>query len=139
MKPSHSYLSQIFYDQTDATGVMYHANYITLFERARTNWFQVLGISQEKMKNELGVCFTIASLEVKYYRPAKLDDEVIVTVILERARKASMEFSQTMVYAREPDVTLAALTVRAGCVDMAKFRPCAMPDEVLKLLELYVR
>jgi acyl-CoA thioester hydrolase len=138
MKPSHTYPSRIFYDQTDATGVMYHAHYITLFERARTHWLQVLGISQEKMKNELGVCFTIASLQAHYFRPAKLDDEVIVTVTLERARRASMEFSQTMVYASEPDVVLATLTVRAGCVDMAKFRPCAMPAAVLALLEQHV-
>lgn len=117
---------RVYYEDTDVSGVVYHANYLRWFERARTEWLRARGLGQEALRVEHGIAFTVAGLEIAYLRPARLDDELEVVTVIEQAKRASLVFAQTL---RAPDgAPLAQARVRVGCVDAANFRPCALPD-----------
>lgn len=118
---------RIYWEDTDASGVVYHANYLRYFERARSEWLRALGYDQEAMRVQQGIAFTVASLEIRYIRPARLGDELEATTELAELRRASLTFRQQLRRSATGEV-LAEATVRAGCVDAATFRPRAIPD-----------
>lgn len=123
---------RIYYEDTDVSGVVYHANYLKYFERARTEWLRALGFSQERMMQELGVAFTIASLKVNYRLPARLDDELLVQLEVVRAGRASLLFAERLVTTDEQPVILADGEFRTACVNAKDFKPAPMPAAVLK-------
>ncbi len=131
--PAFRYRFRIYYDDTDASGVVYHAAYLRYFERARTELLRALGFGQERLRVELDRAFTIARIEVHYRVPARLDDEIEVSVVTTRARRASVEFAQQM-SRLEDGVLLASAAVRAGCVQFSDFRPAPMPDAIRNAL-----
>ena len=88
--------SRVYWEDTDAGGVVYYANYLKFLERARTEWLRALGFSQERLKDEMGVVFTVAGLEIDFRKPARLDDELEATVALEGRKRASLNFVQTL-------------------------------------------
>ncbi|MCC2655135.1 MAG: ybgC [Panacagrimonas sp.] len=118
---------RIYWEDTDASGVVYHANYLRYFERARSEWLRALGYDQEAMRVEQGIAFTVASLDIRYLRPARLGDELEATTEVAELRRASFTFRQQL---RRPATgeVLAEASVRAGCVDAATFKPRAIPD-----------
>jgi acyl-CoA thioester hydrolase len=118
---------RIYWEDTDASGVVYHANYLRYFERARSEWLRALGHDQESMRTRHGVAFTVASLEIRYLRPARLGDALEATVNISERRRASLSFVQELRRVADGQL-LAQATVRAGCVDMATFRPRPLPD-----------
>ena len=118
---------RVYWEDTDASGVVYHANYLRWFERARTEWLRALGHDQESMRGVLGIAFTVASLEIRYLRPARLDDALEVVVTVGQMRRASLEFVQTLRKAAAPTV-LSEARVRVGCVDVESFRPRPLPE-----------
>ncbi len=124
--------TRVYYEDTDATGVVYHARYLHYFERARTEWLRAMGISQQDLRAQHRVVFTLSNLEVDYLLPARLDDELLTTVVMAKMGRASFSFSQVLHYKSRPEVELARARVRVGCVDEATFRPCALPDEFVK-------
>jgi acyl-CoA thioester hydrolase len=113
-----------YYEDTDASGVVYHAAYVRYFERARTEWLRARGFSQEALRAQ-DVAFTVANLEVDFLRPARLDDELEVTVVIEKIGRASLEISQVL--GRPGGPPLARARVRVGCVAVSTFRPCPLP------------
>lgn len=117
---------RVYWEDTDASGVVYHANYLRWFERARTEWLRARGYDQESMRTQLGVAFTVAGLEIRYLRPARLDDALEVTTQAIEIKRASLSFRQQLRRAGSGEV-LSDTTVRAGCVDAATFRPRALP------------
>jgi acyl-CoA thioester hydrolase len=117
---------RVYYEDTDASGVVYHANYLRWFERARTEWLRQYGFSQERLLREQGVGFTLASINVRYLLPARLDDELLVLTRVIAVGKASIRFEQEIQYARDGG-TLAQAVVRVGCVGVTDFRPQRMP------------
>ena len=119
---------RIYYEDTDVSGVVYHANYLRWFERARTEWLRALGIGQEALRLDHGIAFTVAGLEVAYLRPARLDDELEVVTQVAQVRRASLHFGQRLRRPTAPDQILAQATVRVACVDSATFKPRALPD-----------
>lgn len=131
-KPVFSWPARVYYEDTDATGVVYHANYLRYFERARTEWLRALGVSQQSLRSDSGVVFTLANFEVDYLRPARLDDDLLVTVVVEHLRRASLTFSQTVHLRDAPDALLARARARVGCVDQHSFRPCPLPDDLVR-------
>ncbi len=131
-KPVFTWPARVYYEDTDASGVVYHANYLRYFERARTEWLRALGLSQQELRGASGVVLTLANLEVDYLRPARLDDELVVTVTVEHLRRASLTFSQTVQLRNGPDALLARARARVGCVDQHSFRPCALPDDFVR-------
>lgn len=118
---------RVYYEDTDASRVVYHAAYVKFFERARTEWLRNLGFSQHALHDELGVVFTVANIEVDYLRPARLDDELVVVVTVEQVRGASLTFSQVLHRKGEGETPLARARVRVGCVSYETFRPCPLP------------
>jgi acyl-CoA thioester hydrolase len=125
---------RVYYEDTDASGVVYHANYLRWFERARTEWLRQYGFSQERLLREAGVGFTLASINVRYLRPARLDDELLVLTRVIAVGKASIRFEQEIQYAGDGEGVLAQATVRVGCVGVPDFRPQRMPAALEQVL-----
>lgn len=122
---------RVYYEDTDAGGVVYHARYLHYFERARTEWLRAFGFDQAVLANELGAAFTVANANVVYRRPARLDNELMVTVVVSRIRPASLQFEQVI---RREDVVLATGSFRIGCVDAVSYRPRAIPETLVQEL-----
>ena len=122
---------RVYYEDTDAGGVVFYANYLKFFERARTEWLRHAGIGQHALTQSNGVMFVVRSTSVDYIAPAKLDDELKLTVVVERFGKASVEFIQQ---AWRQDATgdslLAEGRIRIACVECTRFKPCAIPTFV---------
>jgi acyl-CoA thioester hydrolase len=121
---------RVYYEDTDASGVVYHANYLRWLERARTEWLRNLGFGQERLLREAGVGFTLASLTIRYLLPARLDDELLVTARVTAIGKASIKFDQEIQYARSGGGILTTASVKVGCVGIPGFRPQRMPAAI---------
>jgi acyl-CoA thioester hydrolase len=122
---------RIYWEDTDAGGVVFYANYLKFFERGRTEWLRSLGVSQEALRRDEGVLFVVSDTQVRYRRPARLDDEVTVTVRLAEPGKASLVIDQQAL--RGHDV-LAEGRIRIGCVDAITLRPRRIPPFLLALI-----
>jgi acyl-CoA thioester hydrolase len=132
MLSNFSWPIRVYYEDTDTGGVVFYANYIKFFERARTEWLRAAGISQRILAQGQGVMFVVKSTAVDYHAPAKLDDELKLTVVVERLGRASVQFFQEAWRITDGDaVLLASGRIKVGSVDTATFRPKAIPDEVL--------
>lgn len=118
---------RVYWEDTDASGVVYHANYLKWAERGRSDWLRALGGTQQQWIEEAAVAFTIAELTVRYRRPARLDDEVVVMTQVAAVKRASLQFDQQIVMSASGEL-LAQLSVKAGCVDLKSFRPRPLPD-----------
>ena len=121
---------RIYYEDTDVSGVVYHANYLRYFERARTEWLRAQGLSQEILRVEHGIAFTVANMQIDFLSPARLDDQLNVTVEQTSRKRASLIFSQTLCSTEVPGRILARATARVGCVDVINFRPRALPESM---------
>jgi acyl-CoA thioester hydrolase len=127
-----SWKVRVYYEDTDAGGVVFYANYLKFFERARTEWLRAAGIGQQLLSEAHGTMFVVKSTAVDYHAPAKLDDELKLTVIVERLGRASVQFVQEAWRVSGTDrELLASGRIKVGCVDTRSFRPCAIPAEVL--------
>ncbi|MET0334617.1 MAG: tol-pal system-associated acyl-CoA thioesterase [Rhizobacter sp.] len=126
---------RIYWEDTDAGGVVFYANYLKFFERARTEWLRSLGFAQEALRAETGAIFIVSQTTVRYLRPARLDDLLTVTVNVTHAGQASMTVSQV---ARRGEERLAEGDIRIGCVDAQSFRPRRIPDPLLKVMDTYM-
>lgn len=123
-----SWVIRVYIEDTDVGGVVFYANYLKFFERARTEWLRNLGVSQQDLIDEHGILFVVKNATVDYRAPARLDDEVRLTVCAERVGRASVHFMQE---AWRGKTLLATGQIRVGCVDTVGFRPTAIPDEIL--------
>jgi acyl-CoA thioester hydrolase len=126
---------RIYWEDTDAGGVVFYANYLKFFERARTEWLRSLGFGQEQLRAETGAIFIVSETRVRYLRPARLDDQLTVTVDVKHAGQASMTVSQV---AWRGDERLAEGDIRIGCVDAQSFRPRRIPDPLPKMMADYM-
>jgi acyl-CoA thioester hydrolase len=117
---------RVYYEDTDAGGIVYYANYLKFFERARTEWLRSLGIHQQDLLAAQGTAFVVRSASVEYLSVARLDDEVRLTLSVEKLGRASVQFSQQ---AWRGDALLASADVKVACVDAATMRPCPLPDD----------
>lgn len=118
---------RVYYEDTDASGVVYHASYVRWCERARTEWLRGRGGRQQSLIVDHGLAFTVANLEIDFLRPARLDDELVISVEVEEVRLASVRLRQSVT---RGDQLLARAAVRVGCVDVATFRPRPLPPEL---------
>lgn len=122
---------RIYYEDTDAGGVVYHANYIRFMERARTEFLRSLGIGLAALERDHGVVFAVRALSIDYRKPARLDDWLEVTVAFEAVRAASILFTQSIRRDGEP---LCEGRVRVASLSAAHFKPVAIPDFMLERL-----
>ncbi len=121
---------RVYWEDTDAGGVVFYANYLKFFERARTEWLRHLGVGQQALRDSSGAIFVVTDTQVSYRSPARLDDELQVTVTLQHRGNASMTLHQQ---ALRNGALLAEGQIRIGCVDAATFRPRRIPHQVIDL------
>jgi len=122
---------RVYWEDTDAGGVVYYANYLRFFERARTEWLRTLGVAQQRLREDGGVIFIVSDCTVRYLRPARLDDRLDVTVAVRECGRVSLSLAQK---AWRDDTLLAEGAVRVGCVDAGTFRPRRIPNSILQHL-----
>ncbi|CCE22731.1 tol-pal system-associated acyl-CoA thioesterase [Methylotuvimicrobium alcaliphilum] len=122
---------RIYYEDTDAGGVVFYANYLKFFERARTEMLRSMGFEQDRLIDEQGIIFVVRSVQIDYLMPARFNEQINVSAIVTLAKKASLIFEQTVT--RGSDV-LCTGTVRIACLDSKNMRPKAIPDILLEPL-----
>lgn len=126
---------RVYYEDTDAGGVVYHTNYIKYFERARTEWLRALGYSQLRLADEEGLLFSVVELDTAFHRPARLDDALVVRSVIELAGRASVLFRQEIRRGSGEGELLASGKVKVACIDASGFRPRRLPAWLLKEME----
>ena len=122
---------RVYWEDTDAGGVVYYANYLKFFERARTEWLRTLGVEQSDLKAQTDCIFVVAEVGLRYLVAARLDDFITVTVQVAEQGLASLQLIQQ---AWRGDTLLAEGRVRIGCVRASTLRPCRIPEQVSALL-----
>ncbi len=130
-----SFPVRVYYEDTDAGGVVYYANYLKFLERARTEWLRAAGFEQTQLLHDYNVIFVVRALTIEYLRPAQFNDELMVTVRLERLGRSAIEVFQTV----ERDRRLIEAQVKIVCVDRASFKPVSIPAAVRQPLESPLR
>jgi acyl-CoA thioester hydrolase len=123
---------RVYWEDTDAGGIVFYANYLKFFERARTEWLRALGITQSRLREDSGGIFVVSETTVRYLAPSRLDDELLVTAQLEAAGRASLIIAQK---AFRGDTLLCDGTIRIGWVDAATLRPERIPAVILQALD----
>lgn len=129
MKSPFIWPIRVYWEDTDAGGVVYHGSYLRFLERARTEWLRSMGVDQSQLKRERGLMFVVCSLSVSFRRPAQLDDELMVTSSIRKRGGASFIFEQTLSRPASNEMLLEA-EVRTACVDAISFRPLAIPVDM---------
>ena len=129
--PPFAHRVRVYWEDTDAGGVVFYANYLKFFERARTEWLRARGVGQQALKDQTGAMFVVTDTRLSYKRPARLDDELDVTVQLAEAGRASFVIEQ-QAWCR--GLLLCEGRIRIGCVDAATLRPRRLPDPVIETL-----
>ncbi|MGH8261329.1 MAG: tol-pal system-associated acyl-CoA thioesterase, partial [Steroidobacteraceae bacterium] len=124
---SFRWAARVYWEDTDGGGVVYHANYLRFLERARTEWLRAAGFSQQALADRQGLVFAVTDVEVSYRRPARLDDELLITCEPQPSGPASLSFAQR-VLRRDGDELLVEAQVRIACVDARTFRPRRLPQ-----------
>ncbi|NCT67507.1 MAG: tol-pal system-associated acyl-CoA thioesterase [Rhodanobacteraceae bacterium] len=122
---------RIYWEDTDAGGVVYHARYLHFLERARSEWLRAAGVGQQKLREELGIVFVVHRMELDFNAPARLDDLLVATVEPVERRSASFVVHQEL--RREPEPKpLVEARVRIACIDAQRFRPRPIPDHLFE-------
>ena len=116
---------RIYYEDTDAGGVVYYANYLRFFERARTEMLRDLGFEQNELREQSGVIFAVKTMQIDYLRPAKFNDLVHVSAAISQLKKASLTFEQTI---KCGEITLCTCSCRIACLNADNLKPIAIPD-----------
>ena len=125
---NHQLAIRVYYEDTDAGGVVYHANYLKFFERARTEWLRDIGINQESfLQQKLG--FVVKHVEMNNIASAKLDDLLEVHSTIITLKRASLVFQQQIT--NQQKQVLCTANIRIACVDFSQNKPCAIPDLIL--------
>ncbi|KFA59714.1 tol-pal system-associated acyl-CoA thioesterase [Gilliamella sp. wkB18] len=120
--------ARVYYEDTDAGGVVYHARYLAFFERARTEMLRHLGISQYKLLQE-SIAFVVKKMDINYNFPARLDDMLTINSKVEKIGKASIIFKQTITNQNQQYISEANVII--ACVDTIKMKPCALPKSLV--------
>ncbi len=124
---------RVYYEDTDAAGVVFYANYLKFMERARTEWLTALGFEQTTLMHEHNVIFVVRSLAVDFLRPALFNDALEVTVALTGTRGSVLEISQAV---RRGQRELVTGDVRVACVNTQSFKPVRIPTSILDKLAM---
>lgn len=119
---------RVYYEDTDAGGIVYYANYLRYFERARTEWLREIGVDQTDMRAEHNAIFVVKATAVEYHASARLDDALRITSVVEKIGRASIVFAQE---AWCEERRLASAKVTICCVDVAQWRSIPLPSSVL--------
>lgn len=125
---------RVYWEDTDAGGIVFYANYLKFFERARTEWLRSLGIEQGRLREETGGMFVVSETALRYHRPARLDDELLVTATLQQPGRSSLVIAQQALQ-RTSGALLCEGTIRIGWVQATTLRPARIPPIILEALQ----
>jgi tol-pal system-associated acyl-CoA thioesterase len=126
--------ARVYYEDTDAGGVVYHSQYLNFFERARTEWLRYLGFDHNNLREEFKLVFVVHSMQIQFKKPAKLDDLLTISSKLVKVGRGSFEFSQQISVNQQ---TLIEAQVKLACVDTITFKPIGIPEQIrLKMEQL---
>jgi acyl-CoA thioester hydrolase len=131
--PAFVWPVRVYYEDTDAAGVVYYANYLKFMERARTEWLRALGFEQTTLAREHCVVFVVRALAVEYLQPAVFNDELEVTVALTAARGSLLDFAQTVARGQR---SLATGNVTIACINTRSFKPVRIPKFLVETLAM---
>lgn len=123
---------RVYYEDTDAGGVVYYANYLKFYERARTEKLRALGYEQDDLLNKEGIIFVVRTVQVDYLQPARFNELLQVSAEMSDVKKASLTFNQTI--SRKDDLISTGL-IRIACLDANTLRPKAIPKYLLEQLK----
>ena len=126
MSSVFSWPVRVYYEDTDAGGIVFYANYLKFFERARTEWLRAAGVAQQELLDQEGAAFVVKSATIDYHAPARLDDELTITTTIDKLGRASVQFVQQ---ALRGEALLTSASVKVGCVDIATMRPRSLPEQ----------
>jgi len=115
---------RVYYEDTDAGGVVYYANYLKFFERARTEWLRSLGLNQDKLQEESGLIFVVRRALLDFVRPARLDDLLQITVEPKKLARVYVDLAQ---HARRGEELLARAEIRVACLGKSGLKPALVP------------
>jgi acyl-CoA thioester hydrolase len=119
---------RVYWEDTDAGGVVYYANYLKFLERARSEWLRALGFEQDALRDAGGVVFVVRRVEIDYLAPAHFNDRLDVSVELTDSGRVSLDIEQTVLCG---PTRLASARVRLACVDALRFKPVRIPAPIL--------
>ena len=125
---SFSFPVRVYWEDTDAGGVVYYASYLKFLERARSEWLRALGIDQVKLQRDERLQFVVVEANIRYHRPARFDDELVVSVALEELRGASLALAQDVRRGEGAGELLISAMIRAACIDADSLRPRPLPQ-----------
>jgi acyl-CoA thioester hydrolase len=134
---------RVYWEDTDAGGIVFYANYLKFFERSRTEWLRAMGVEQQRLREMTGGMFVVVETSTRYHRPARLDDELIVTAALLDMGRASLIIGQQALLKSEHDAkpatsqSLSLLCegrIKIGWVDLSTMRPARIPDSIVSRL-----
>ena len=123
---------RVYYEDTDAGGVVYHANYLRYMERARTERLRALGFELDELREREDVLFVVRAMELDFFKPARFNESLWVTADVEQVKSASLMFKQAVL--REEGEVLCAARVKVACLAAEAFRPKAIPDFIVQRL-----
>jgi acyl-CoA thioester hydrolase len=127
---SFSFPIRVYYEDTDAGGVVYHSNYLNFFERARTEWLRELGYEQKELCLKEKIIFVVRNIEITYLKPALFDDKLIATVKILKIGRSSIKVEQQIIRHDADNEVLTKGKVLVVCVDADAFRPKKIPDSI---------
>ena len=126
---------RVYWEDTDAGGVVFYANYLKYFERARTEWLRAAGFGQQALRDTVGGMFVVTDTTVKYHRPARLDDQLLVSTWIQDAGRVCMTIGQQARMGPDPDgAVLCDASIRIGWVRADNFKPARIPSSIVKAL-----
>lgn len=128
---THVWPIRVYYEDTDAGGVVYHAQYLAFMERARSEWLRGLGVEQTALRETEDLVFVVRGMELDFLAPARLDDQLQVSVRLLQCRGASFSLAQRI---ERDGVLLVEAKVRIAAVRASDFRPCPIVESLLERL-----
>jgi len=134
MTQPHYFKLRVYYEDTDAGGVVYHANYLKFVERARTELLRKAGANQTDLRLHDELIFVVGHMDCKFVKPAFLDDELLIETLMPKVGKVSFTFEQKVW--RDTEL-LFTTSVKAGSIDAKTFKPKVMPLELLEKLKQY--
>jgi acyl-CoA thioester hydrolase len=125
---------RVYWEDTDAGGIVFYANYLKFFERARTEWLRSLGIEQSHLRQTTGGIFVVGETSVRFHRAARLDDELLVTAGVQETGRASLIIAQ-QAFLLGSQAVLCDGTIRIGWVEAATLKPARIPPIILEALK----
>lgn len=120
-----SFPIRVYWEDTDAGGVVYHASYVRFLERARTEWLRSLGMGQQDLRESQDLVLVVRAMQLDFHQPARLDDELLASVVVTERRNASLLIEQEITRGGQ---ALVRANVRVACLVASSFRPRALPD-----------